>query len=466
MKMMMTTRIQAGCVLAALVAFAAAASSHAAYDVNDTGLEQAKNAAAEQAKADARAAEAAAKAKGDGKALGAEALTPADLLKVLRAKDGQFNNVKLDYATTGELTTKPFQAWKYPEIAKMYHWENEKPEIIPFRYNESLIVRGPSVTFIRILDPTFPEKKSESTRHMTPYQKWSNVGGVRRQITRNAESGRGHAMMDINPGGAPVDMAQEQAMEVEFVHGFGFGKRIKQVDRIERDGTRLKVDGTIQIWWEDISRFQLVLGDHFLVRQAAIQSNVKGYRTDFEVKTEGSVTAEGFAFAKSGSFKRIVLGMEVEGKLTAKPRIQKEFQAEFKGVQCNLSNARYEELVAMTPEPGTQVFDHVSDKVYFVGEEDKAWPLLPPPDARDERVRAKDFVEPEAVEKTNDAAAGPGEREHTPPIVSSRQEADMMLGKRVVVVGEARSGKTPNVRVTSDFYVVCHGDFRWQGALT
>jgi hypothetical protein len=158
--------------------------------------------------------------------------------------------------------------------------------------------------------------------------------------------------------------------------------------------------------------------------------------------------------------------MEVEGKLAAKPRIQKEFQAEFKGVHFRLNDARYEELVAMIPDPGTQVFDHVSDKVYFVGEEEKARPLLPPQDAPDKKVRAKDFVEPEAVEKANDAAAGPGEREHTPPLVSSRQEADMMLGKRVVVVGEARTGKTPNVRVTSDFYVVCHGDFRWQGALT
>ena len=217
-----------------------------------------------------RAAEAGAKAKREPKSLAAEALRPADLLKVLRAKDAEFDNVKLDYVTTAELTSKPFSAWKYPEIAKMYHWENEKPEIFPFRYNESLIVRGPSVTFIRVLDPTYPVKKSESTRHMTPYQKWSNVGGVRRQITRNAESGRGHATMDINPGGAPVDMAQEQAMEVEFAHGFGFGKRIKQVDRIERDGPRLKVEGTIQIWWEDISRFQLVFDDNFLVRQAAI----------------------------------------------------------------------------------------------------------------------------------------------------------------------------------------------------
>ena len=38
MKTMMITRIQAGCVLAAFVAFAAAVSSHAAYDVSDTGL--------------------------------------------------------------------------------------------------------------------------------------------------------------------------------------------------------------------------------------------------------------------------------------------------------------------------------------------------------------------------------------------------------------------------------------------
>jgi len=64
------------------------------------------------------------------------------------------------------------------------------------------------------------------------------------------------------------------------------------------------------------------------------------------------------------------------------------------------------------------------------------------------------------------AAGGPTEREHTPPVVSSRKEADRMLGKRVAVVGEARTGKTPNVRVTSDFYVECHGDFRWQGSPT
>jgi peroxiredoxin len=87
-------------------------------------------------------------------------------------------------------------------------------------------------------------------------------------------------------------------------------------------------------------------------------------------------------------------------------------------------------------------------------------------DAPDGKVRAKDFVEPGTLEQGENGAVEPGEREAGPPMVSSRQEADRMLGKRVALVGEARSGKTPNVRVTSDLYVTCHGEFRWQGAPT
>jgi len=56
--------------------------------------------------------------------------------------------------------------------------------------------------------------------------------------------------------------------------------------------------------------------------------------------------------------------------------------------------------------------------------------------------------------------------EQTLPTVTSRQEADVMLGKRVAVVGEARRGKLPEVEVTSDFHVVCHGDLRRKEAPT
>lgn len=306
-----------------------------------------------------------------------DAITPEGLLKTLRVKDAPFDNVKLDYVTSGQVETKPFPAWKFPEIASQYGWENEKPEIVPFRYRENLIVRGRNVTYIRNLDPAAPPK---GTRSMIPFQKWSYMDGVVRQITKTGDTGRGHAMLDIRASKAPVDVAHEHAMAVEFAHGFGFGKRIKQIDRIEQEGTRLKVEGSIQIWWEDQSRFRLVLDDHHLVREAHIESNVKGNHTAFEVKTEGTVKQGGFEFAKTGSFKRIALGIEVQGKLTAKPSVMNELKTEFTGLQANLADKVYQELVAMTPEPGTQVFDRITDKVYFVSEEEEARSLRPPPD--------------------------------------------------------------------------------------
>jgi hypothetical protein len=308
--------------------------------------------------------------------LAVEALTPADVLKVLRAKDAEFDNAKLDYVTTGEIKTKPFPAWKFPGIAKAYGWEHEKPEIIPFRYNESLIVRAPNVTFIRKVDPASQPKNTDT--EMLPFQKWSNTDGLSREITRMGQTGRrGDAVLEIRPGGLPVEIAQEQAMAVEFAHGFGFGKRIKQIDSIKPDGSRRKVAGTIQIWWEDQSRFDLLLDDHYIVREAKIESNVRGNHTEFQVRTEGTTTAEGFEFAKTGLFKRIALGREIDGKLRTNPQTVNEFRTEFKGIQVNLSDETYKALVAMLLEPGMQVLDHVADKVYFVGEEDKSHPLYP-----------------------------------------------------------------------------------------
>jgi len=312
-----------------------------------------------------------------GRVHASETIAPADLLKVLRAKDAQFDNVKLDYVTSGQTRTEPFPAWKFPGLAKKHGWEHEKPEVIPFRYSENLIVRGPNVTLVRNLDPAVQPKGTRS--RMVPFQKWSNTDGLSREITRNSDSGRGHAIMEIRAGGLPVDIAQESAMAIEFAHGFGFGKRIKHIDRIQREGSRLRVEGSIQIWWEDQSRFRLVLDDRYLVREAYIESNVKGNHTAFEVKTEGTATSSDLEFAKTGSFKRIALGRQVDGKLSSKPSVQKEFQTEFRGIQTNLSDDVYKELVAMNPEPGTQVFDYIADKTYIVGEEEKWWPIRPPP---------------------------------------------------------------------------------------
>jgi hypothetical protein len=52
--------------------------------------------------------------------------------------------------------------------------------------------------------------------------------------------------------------------------------------------------------------------------------------------------------------------------------------------------------------------------------------------------------------------------EQAPVVVSSREEADSVLGRTVAVVGEARRGKTPNLQVTPDFHVTCIGGFRFR----
>jgi hypothetical protein len=49
-----------------------------------------------------------------------------------------------------------------------------------------------------------------------------------------------------------------------------------------------------------------------------------------------------------------------------------------------------------------------------------------------------------------------------PHLVTSAETADKFVGEVVAVVGEAVNGKTPNVRVTSDFYVVCVGHFQFK----
>lgn len=290
------------------------------------------------------------------------------LLRLLRAKDAQLDNVRLDYTVSGIYQTKPFPAWKFPQLARKHGWDREKPEKIPFRYKESLVRRGPHVTVTREQDPTFRPPENTQTR-MIPFQKWTNKNGLSREITKTGGTGRGHGILEIRPAGLPVDLVQEHGMAIEFAHGLGFGKRIKTIDKLTRVDDGWRVEGTIQIWWEDESRFSLVLDEDLIARRAVIKSNVKGNLTRFEVTTSGRAAVEGFLFAGKGSFKRISLGRLRDGKVRGKPRVLKEFATSFVSVEPHLTDKEYERLTDMTPEPGMQVDDRVVGMTFFVGEE-------------------------------------------------------------------------------------------------
>jgi len=71
----------------------------------------------------------------------------------------------------------------------------------------------------------------------------------------------------------------------------------------------------------------------------------------------------------------------------------------------------------------------------------------------------KEKFQREKFKAASDKVVGVYEAPH---LVTSAKTADKFVGEVVALVGEAVNGKTPNVRVTSDFYVVCVGHFQFK----
>jgi len=339
----------------------------------------------------------------------ADEISPADLLKTLRDKDALFNNVKLDYDLRKEHKRNLFQEMKWDE-AQGIETDTTGPMSWPMHLHESLIVRGRDITFLyndasrgagvspALCDPlSWPlENVKSSSRphagetpaprsspptdedgnrrpHVSP-QKQSHVQGTVREITMHIwePPANGHSILEIERREPSEGSSySELAMEVEFSHGFGYGKRIRQIDAVRREDGGLRVEGTIQIWREDQSRFSLLLDDRngFLVRQARIESVVQGNGTLFEVTTEGTVTVGEFVLAAKGSFTRTALGTETHRQRGMKPTIAKQFQTEFVALHAHLDDATYKDLLAIPLEPGTQVNDRIAGLTYFIGQE-------------------------------------------------------------------------------------------------
>ena len=264
-----------------------------------------------------------------------------EFLSLLGAKDAQFDNVLFKFSTSGNHTIKP--SWKYPEPTEDW-W---KAVIIPYRYIVKCIVRGPNATFIKELDPTV--KPPEGARwSMGSFSKSSNKDNLIRDLSR-INPGQITGILNISPRGPGADGTSNYLRNIQFAFGFGFGKRIKTIERVEHTDAGTELEGTILIWNDDKSRFKLILDDNLIVRQATIDCNADGNLTRFEIKTKGTIRKEGFVLAKTGTFK---------GR-------GEPYDVEFLDIQPNLSVKLYEELTDMTPEKGMQVNDRVAGRTYF-----------------------------------------------------------------------------------------------------
>jgi hypothetical protein len=200
--------------------------------------------------------------------------------------------------------------------------------------------------------------------HMAPYQKWGETGGVVREILDSKAPGPHGRTFHIRKGDAPVGIVSEQRMAIEFVHGFGFGKRIKAIESVVREGDRRILRGTIQIWWEDVSTFRIELGDDLLVKEARIDCDVRGHLTRFEVTTEGAIDRQGFVLARTGHFRRSAMGTKDANPPDYQPEVSQEFSTQFDDVRFRLGDDEYKALIRMEITPGTQVNDDISNKVY------------------------------------------------------------------------------------------------------
>jgi hypothetical protein len=299
-------------------------------------------------------------------ARGAAGLSPAEILEALRAKDAQLDNANLRYATRAQVTTTPYPAWKFPDLAKQYGLENDKPEQLKLHYHEQMIFRGPDVTFIRAVDPNL--RQAEGTRRQAlGYQKWSNTDSLSREIKSTAAGEQRH--LRINPGGQKNTISMDQRLEIELALGVGFGKRLQSIKSLQTHDGVTTLTGAIDIWPDDSSTYELDLDDHFLVRRSVIEIEIRGARARFETQTQGLAEQHGYAFAQTGSLKRISFGREVEGKPRPAPRVVREFSIEFEGIDPNLSDEAYRKLTSMEVPDGTQISDDVIGMVFFKGQD-------------------------------------------------------------------------------------------------
>ncbi len=296
-------------------------------------------------------------------------LTAEDFSTILAARDAQLDNSEIVYRKSSQFTTKPVPTWKYRWVDGDSGAGPDKPETISFTYREQLVGRGSEATLIReLVDQQHPEGGSGS---MLQHQKWSNTKGLARELTESRHDDLRDRIIEIKPGGKPQDKSQRDQMETEFALGFGFGKRITEIQQLRYEDGLWHAVGTIRIWpgYDSQSTFDAKFDDQLVLREAVVQTVYGGRPTvRFEITTQGSVQNGGLDFAETGRFqeKRYASLQEIEDNDPS--RVITDFTVAFESFRPQLTDARYKELTEFKMLPGTQVMDRVAGVNYIVGQ--------------------------------------------------------------------------------------------------
>jgi hypothetical protein len=302
---------------------------------------------------------------------------PKELLERLKARDARFDNVHVSYIRRGVYTPPEFPYWKFP--GQEPDTEPSKP--MPFRFKEQVTVRGPDTTFVRDVFTTSLTPESASITFAS-HQKWSDADGLIREFRELRD--HSDRLMEIKPGVPAGDsIVSGQRREVEFSLGLGFGRRIKTISSFTRKNDQVVLEGSIQIWSDDVSRYRMSLDEDLVVRSAVIEVESGGNQTRYDVSTKGSVKQNDFVFARTGHYTRTAMGLKnppVKLQDPFKPHITDEFDIDFHSVKFHLEDEAYKILTNLDIPPGTDVMDHVTNRRYYVDQNNqtsRVSPLIP-----------------------------------------------------------------------------------------
>ena len=283
---------------------------------------------------------------------------PEMLLQSMRENDTRFENLVLDYARTTE-----------DEIGADFFWAGQRfgeeermpddyyiPRHISNVYHCTLLVRGDNI----VQTSRHDKERSQKDKYVGfgAYHRGADLEGTVYDLSDmmlpEGDPGKSspnyEKQLRITPRMGSLNQLYDVRMGTEFAFGIGFGKRIKEIDSITPTESGLRIEGSIQIWTEDVSRFVAELDSRYLVRAATVEGTVGVMRWQLTSTSEGNVERSELRMARSGTYCRL---LQNTGKAVPTWRV------EFERIETNLSDARFSELTAFPIEPMMQVNDDV-----------------------------------------------------------------------------------------------------------
>jgi len=281
-------------------------------------------------------------------------------LDALQARDARLTAYQLDYIVTGVMDAPPIATWEFPDFEDTYEipLESLGARELEVIYHEQLVVKGAELTFTRELDPALtPTVYTPGTRFPLSYQKWSNVGGELRELTKqpSAIAGPRDTILDVYPLTIGLDnLLAWQRMAIELAHGFGLGTRVVALTAVEEGPQGWHLTGTMRAGFAKDALFEATIDAQHIVTQI----RVDGYGDDLvrrlEVWNTGSQTMDGGALAENAMVQASIHPTSDGPQFD--PIVTQEYDTTLVSLNLDFHEAEYRRLVELqAPTDATRI---------------------------------------------------------------------------------------------------------------